>query len=186
MKNKIYIDLDCTILDTIKCITQLYNEDFRYYENFVEIDYKDIKTWDFNELTLATKEQINNYFIQKRFFDNVEVYRWARNKITQFNKLGYQVIFISLGSYPNLKGKTEWINKNFPFAGFIGVDIDKYRDKSHIDMSDGLMFIDDCTNNLETSNCDTKICFGQEYEWNKNWKGNKVLSWRNLELKKYI
>ena len=56
----------------------------------------------------------------------------------------------------------------------------EYKDKSHIDMSDGI-FIDDSVNNLETSNAAIKICFGDEYPWNEKWKGIRCANWHEVE-----
>ena len=60
--------------------------------------------------------------------------------------------------------------------GFIGVDINRYSDKSHIDMSGGII-IDDEINNLLTSNAPQKICFGDVCEWNKDWTGERLFNW---------
>ena len=38
-KNKIYVDYDGCIVNTIKCICSLYNEDFQYYKNFIPINW---------------------------------------------------------------------------------------------------------------------------------------------------
>ena len=59
------------------------------------------------------------------------------------------------------------------------VDFKEFSDKSHIDMSDGI-FIDDSVNNLITSNAELKICFGDEYDWNKNWNGIRCANWCDI------
>ena len=46
-------------------------------------------------------------------------------------------------------------------------------------MSDGI-FVDDSAQNLFTSNAKVKICFGDEYEWNKNWNGIRCFNWCEL------
>ena len=75
MENKIdtiYIDLDGCVFNTIKAITDMYNEDFRNRSKFKWIDWRDVKTWDFKELALAPPKYIEDYFNEKRFFDIVE------------------------------------------------------------------------------------------------------------------
>lgn len=53
------------------------------------------------------------------------------------------------------------------------------KNKSHIDMS-GSLFIDDSAHNLETSNAEIKICFGEIYPWNKNWDGKHYWNWNMI------
>ena len=70
--NTLYLDFDCTIVNTIKSIVSLYNEDFKYYKNFKHINWSDINTWNFTECNCASAEYINTYFNQQRFFDRLE------------------------------------------------------------------------------------------------------------------
>ena len=58
-KPKIYCDYDSTIVNTIKAIVDLYNEDFKYYKKFEYIHWTDIRTWDFLECNCAKPEYIN-------------------------------------------------------------------------------------------------------------------------------
>lgn len=53
-------------------------------------------------------------------------------------------------------------------------------DKSSVNMCNSI-FIDDHEDNLLSSNAKTKICFGKEYDWNKNWTGERCLNWREVE-----
>lgn len=55
----------------------------------------------------------------------------------------------------------------------------KYKDKSHIDMSDGIL-IDDPVRMLETSNAQEKYCFGDIYSWNKDWAGKRLMNWTDI------
>lgn len=41
----------------------------------------------------------------------------------------------------------------------------------------GGLFIDDSAHNLETSNAETKICFGEIYPWNMEWNGKHCWDW---------
>lgn len=95
----------------------------------------------------------------------------------------YKIVFVSHGQQPNLVQKKELLRGIFPFAKFIGVNWNEYKDKSHIDMSDGI-FIDDSAKNLITSNAEECICFGDEYEWNEKWNGKRISNWCDLE--KYL
>ena len=73
MIDKVILDIDGTTWNLIKCITDIYNEDFKFYSKFKPIDWADVKTWDFQELELATPEYINYYFNQPRFFEKVQL-----------------------------------------------------------------------------------------------------------------
>ena len=46
-KQNCLIDIDGVIFDTVATINRLYHEDFKYYDNYEEVDPDDINTWDF-------------------------------------------------------------------------------------------------------------------------------------------
>lgn len=181
MKNKLklYLDVDLTLTDTISAIISLYNEDFQYYSDFVEVKPENVQTYGFEECKCTTKEYINTYFNQKRFFDRLKLmddYTYkAVSELTEY----YDITIVSHGYSPNLRAKEEWIKNNLPMCKFIGVNLKQHRDKSCVDMSGGV-FVDDGANNLETSNAALKICFGKEYPWNKDWTGIRVSDWWTL------
>ena len=181
-KPKIYCDFDSTICNTIKAIVDLYNEDFKYYKKYEYIHWTDIRTWDFLECNCAKPEYINTYFNQQRFFDRVEFMDNAEEVLKRLSKR-YEIIIVSLGFSPNLKGKEYWIKEHMPYAKFIGVNMKKYKNKNHIDMSDGLLYIDDKSCNLNT-NAEYQVCFGDIYDWNEDWEGKRCFNW--YEVEKYL
>ena len=186
IKPTCFIDLDCTVYNTIAAIVDMYDEDFCYYSDYKKINWKDVVSWNFEELKAAPTKHIDHYFNQKRFFDKVEMFNDAKNVIDKLSEK-YNIKFVSLGYTPNLKLKAEWVKDNFSYAEFIGVDMKDYKDKSHINMSgEGNVFIDDRADNLETSNADIKICFGECYDWNKDWDTDEVnkfdaFNWTGIE-----
>lgn len=161
------------IVNTIKAICDLYNEDFMYYDNYNYIDWTEIETWNFTELKLASTEYIDTYFNQPRFFEKLEYIDNAQ-EIIEFLSEKYEIIVVSIGNRPNLRLKELWLEVNIPYVKFIGVDLAQFEDKSHINMSGGIL-IDDSYKNLKTSNADLKICFGDVYEWNN--KGIGKIDW---------
>lgn len=187
MGRKIFIDLDGVVYDTVATIVAIYNFDHIHYKDFKMVFPFEIKTWDFDELDLEPRDYIDKYFNQPRFFDS-EYFKWMTGAKWIINilhdKLDYKIIFCSSGSYPNLKMKGVWIDKHFPYADFIPVEMPTYEDKSHVDMSGGSIFIDDVSKNLITSNADIKICFGEQYTWNEDWNGIRCNNW--MEIYKYI
>lgn len=156
----------------------MYNEDFKYYSDYKYILPEQIKTWDFEELDCASREYINTYFNQQRFFDRLNFMPQAYETLRKFALQG-EVIIVSSGYNPNLRAKEKWCKEHLPFCQFIGVNLKEYKDKSHIDMNDGL-FIDDSAHNLKTSNADTKICYGEIYPWNKEWNGKHCWDWNMI------
>lgn len=184
MKRRIFIDLDGVVIDTISTIVGIYNEDHAQYKNFRMVVPSDIKTWDFDELELESREYIDSYFNQPRFFKSEHLKwmmgaKWIINKL--YDNLNCKIIFCSSGSYPNLQLKRQWIYRQFHYADFIPVEMPTYEDKSHVDMSgEGTVFIDDCSKNLITSNAETKICFGEIYSWNEDWNGIRCRDWTEI------
>ena len=157
----------------------MYNEDNRYYPNYHYIHWTDISTWDFKECNCAKTKHIKRYFTQPRFFAKVEFMDNAKEVLFRL-KDKYEIVIVSMGIQPNLFGKEIWIKDNLPFAKFIGINTEKYKDKSSIDMSGGIL-IDDEQRYLENSNAKEKICFGEKYEWNEDWKGKRCFNWTELE-----
>lgn len=178
---RLYVDFDCTIVNTIKAIVSLYNEDFKYYKDYKYIHWTDINTWNFLECNCANPEYINTYFNQQRFYDKLEYLDNAKEVLDRLGEK-YEIIIVSMGYSPNLRGKEIWIKENIPYAKFIGVNFKEYDDKAHIDMSDGV-YVDDNQKNLNT-NAIENICFGDLYEWNNNWNGKRIYNWTDLE--KYL
>lgn len=176
--NGIIIDFDCTAFNTVKAITRLYNEDFCYYKGFKTMDWHDVKTWTFEELTCAPEKYKDHYFNQPRFFKVLEA-------MPMFTAVAYmledkcRIDFCTMGYSPNLHLKDLYLKENYPGYGFIGVNIKEHKDKSHIDMS-GKIFIDDSPVNLKTSNATVKILFGKDYDWNKDWDGIRCETWNDV------
>ena len=178
-KKTIFIDMDCTLYNTVKRITEIYDEDFQYYSDYKKIPWKEVTSWNFNELSAAPEKYIDHYFNQKRFFDKVEMYPYAKEVIDKLSDK-YRIVFVSHGYSPNLRLKREYIKNNFPYADFIGVNLKEHKDKSCVDMSgDGNIFIDDIPENLYKSNADIKICYGI-YDWNSTFTNtdNQSQYWR--------
>jgi len=168
----IYVDFDNTIVNTTKRIVELYNEDFRFYKNYIEIDYNKIQTYGFKECNCASEENINQYFNSPRFFEGLEYLPGAYEALTELSKK-YKIVVVSMGYSPNLKGKEEWLKKELPFAEFIGCNLKQYKDKSHLNMTGGIQ-IDDTKRMLETTNAERKI-------WMDSTLNNMETAWNDLK-----
>ena len=104
----------------------MYNEDFKYYSDFKYILPEQIKTWDFEELDCASREYINTYFNQQRFFDRLNFMSQAYETLRKFALQG-EVIIVSSGYNPNLRAKEKWCKEHLPFCQFIGVNLKEYK-----------------------------------------------------------
>lgn len=165
----VYVDFDNTLVNTTKRIVDMYNEDYQYYKNFKKINPREVKTYGFKECECASEEAINQYFNSPRFFEGLGLMNNAYDVLKDINKR-FKIVVVSMGYSPNLKGKEEWIKKWLPFASFIGCNLKEVKDKSHIDMSDGIL-IDDSQSMLDSSNAVEKILFNpnDEEPWKKVW-----------------
>ena len=76
---------DGVLINTIKTICSLYDDDFKYYKDYKKVDWSEIETWDFTELNCASREYINYYFNQPRFFRNIEYMPWAKETINKLS-----------------------------------------------------------------------------------------------------
>ena len=181
---KLFLDFDNTIVDTIAAVVSLYNEDYASHEGFVQIDPSEVTSWEFTECNLATYEEIDRYFGDKRFFQRVKLYPSAGQVLRSLSHR-YDITIVSHGYASNLKLKEKWVKDklfkeifdNSCNAEFIGVDWETHNDKSHVDMSNSI-FVDDSIRNLETSSAKYKILYGEYMDWNntniefircKNW-----------------
>lgn len=180
-KQILYIDFDLTIVNSIKQIVSLYDKDFHLYENYKKVHWTEIETYDFQELELINKNIVLDYFDDHRFFENLEFMDNAEDILLKLNSQ-YQIYVCSLGRQMNLHYKRRWLDKHLRYTEFIGVNYNNDNKKS-IDMSDGII-IDDMANNLLTSNAKDKICFGDIYDWNKDWNSKRCFNWN--EVIKYL
>ena len=185
-KPTLFCDLDCCVLETVKVVCDLYDSDFHDKPGYKKVDWTKIDSWDFLELSLATKEVIDGYFNQQRFFDRVEMIDGAKEAIDYLSNF-YNIVFVSHGEDLNLHLKEKYVNEHFPYARFIGVKLSENHDKSCVDMSGkSNVFIDDMPKNILGSNADIRICFGKDYEWNKDFESDldngiyRLYNWKSV------
>lgn len=177
----LFVDLDNVVFDTVGTIKAMYDEDFRLYDDYEWVPAHKIKQYDFSDLKYMTKDRLAEYFNSGRFFDRLQYIDGAIvSVVTILHTFSdFPVVFLSIGTPENLRGKRLWVqnlNKSMDTnIKFIGVDREN---KSHIDMSGGIL-IDDELKNLENSSAALNICFG-DYEWNKDWYGYRANNWEEV------
>lgn len=177
-KRKIYCDFDNTIINATKIITDIYNSEFQFHPKFKPAKWYLVDKYDFSDqCPLLKKEMLMNYFDSEKFFDNIEYMENAYEILLKLSDK-FDIFIISLGNERNLELKDNWIKENIPFIkGFIPCNFNKTDDKSHIDMSDGGILIDDCSKNLFTSSASLNILYGDSYSWNNDWDGIHKWNW---------
>jgi len=181
---KIYIDCDGTIVNTTKRICDIYNEEFANHPDFKPARWQYVRSWDFvDECPLANKNIINCYFNRLDFYNEKLEYMENAKEIIYKLLSEFCVQIPTLGYEDNLYYKEKWLKKDFPSVKYIGCNLNIVKDKSHIDMSGGIL-IDDNVANLKTSNADIKICYGDIYEWNEDWEGKRCWNW--YEVYNYV
>lgn len=178
---KLFLDFDGVIGDTVKTVCELYKQDYSLYSGYKEVRPKEIDTWCFKEFPLISEHELKKYFNQRRFFDYLEHMPTCEGKyIKRLGEL-YDLKICTVGSYPNIAGKREWLWLFTPEGSKYEI-VQVFPDttyKTSVDMSGGIL-VDDNIENLKTSNADVKICYGEEKGWNRDWTGVRCRDWTEL------
>ncbi|MDP4144070.1 MAG: hypothetical protein Q8936_06230 [Bacillota bacterium] len=182
--NKLFLDFDCTIADSVKTYCNVYNSYYKERKGFKVADHSKVKRYDLKDQCHLVDHQ-ETIFSSKEFFKHLEFMPHAKEVI---ERLGckYELVICSIGTLDNISYKSQWIKNNLPFIKNVvlvstAVEAASIKmDKSSVNMKDSI-FIDDHVENLLSSNAELKICFGKEFEWNKNWMGHRCFNWKEVE-----
>ena len=191
-KKKLFLDFDSTIFDSVKRICDLYNEDYRYYPDFADAFPYNVQKYDFSDVCpLAHCEVLMQYFSSSRFFSCIPSAYWMtaseKDPITtaEYIKMfsnWFHIVIVSIGTPSNLKLKHDFIKNHLPFADFIGIDSRAEKDKSKVDMADGI-FIDDMYKMLKTSNAQMTVHYGPDHPWDESEQAQPIVQcnkWRDI------
>ena len=182
----IIVDYDCTLINSKKAICDIYNKTFSNREEigFTPADWTKVTRWDMiDQCTLLKKYGLSavDLFKVPEFFEVVEFYEGA---LETFEKLSKEtkIIVCTAGTPENVSSKVLHIDKYMPYADIVPVIIkDSSGYGKQIVNMEGAIFIDDHATNLETSNAEVKICFGGEYDWNRDFSGLRFNIWSATE-----
>lgn len=177
-KIKLFLDFDEVLCDSIPCFVEVYNE--RYNEN---VDHTKLKQYNFKDICPLLKGgEVQDIFGCDRFWELLKPKEDCLNVLNRkVDKFEY--ILVSIGNPRNLYMKSKYVVKNFPVIEQMILITNKHNkmNKELIKM-DGI-FIDDHIDNLNSSSADVKICFRDKvYDWNKDWTGLTVKSWKELDI----
>lgn len=178
---KLFLDFDNCIVDSIKAYCDVYNEIYQFRPNFKKANPYLVEEWDFkDQCPLASN--CNDIFSFYLFFEKCEFINPNTEEV--INKLceKYEVIVASIGTPENIAYKSLWLKEKLPCIKnhIFLVNDGCTMDKSSINMENSI-FIDDVASNLESSNATYKICFGEVYKWNEQWKGKRAINWTDIE-----
>jgi 5'(3')-deoxyribonucleotidase len=180
MKTKIFLDFDGTLVDSIKAYCSTYNTIYKQFTGFKEAVWYNVNRYDLKDECPIVKNP-REIFQYKIFFKFLEFMNGNTFDILRELDKHFDIHICSIGTPENLSLKCKWLQENLFF-------VEKYilisngtnkMDKSIVDMSDSII-IDDHVDNLISSNAAIKICFGEEYDWNKNWDGIRCVNWSDL------
>ena len=174
MRSKLFLDFDNVIVQSTKAFCSVYNEIYRYCDEFKQADWRKVNKWNFTDQCPLVKN-VEDIFADKRFFDRLDfVDKNMKNTLIQLNDI-FEIIIVSIGTYFNIALKSIWTHNNLSFIKDSIFIINKgcKMDKSIVKMNEDDILVDDHQDNLFTSSAGTKICFADlgRKEWNKKWDG---------------
>ncbi|MDV3425792.1 MAG: HAD hydrolase-like protein [Bacillota bacterium] len=183
---KLFLDFDGTITDSIKAYCNVYNKTYNEKTGYKRADYNLVERYDLKDECGLVNHQ-EEIFSTKNYFQELEFFPGAYEVLQRLNTK-YDLIICSIGTLTNISNKSLWIKSKLPFIDNTILISTKLlpggikTDKSSINMRGGI-FIDDHQENLFTSDADYKICFGRKYDWNSKWLGDRCLTWEQIENK---
>lgn len=192
MKQKLFLDFDNTIADSISSICQYYNLNYYKEKGFKPANSHLINKYDFSDqcaLLNGDKKKIKDIFASDEFFEYLVPFPYVKDVLDKW-KDKYEYIVITIGTPKNIRKKSMWLDKNLPI-----IKERIYIENNHCTMDKSIVkmksyngypniFIDDNESCLFTSDADIRIAMGDIKEWNSNWNGLRCLNW--LEVDKLL
>ena len=182
-KSKLFLDFDNTLVNSTKQFCKVYNILYADYPEFKPADYTKVINYNFT-CQCPLVNNVLSIFEQELFFEDLEFINDNTYEILEKLNRKYQIIIVTIGTPLNLARKAMWLKENLPFIkDYILLNNGNCKmDKSLVDMSGkDNVFIDDIPSNLLSSNCETKILFGEIFSWNNDWNGEYALTWSDIE-----
>lgn len=184
-KRKLFLDFDGTIVASIEAFCKTYNYLYKNHPDFKPACWWLVDQWNFSNqcpLLEGKDEKVEKIFENELFFKYLDFLNENTYEILQELCNKYEVIIVTIGTFKNISLKSLWIKEHLPFIKeCIFIVNDGCRmDKSSINMQ-GAIFLDDTTDNLNSSNADIKICVGDEYPWNNKWDGIRCYNWTDVK-----
>lgn len=182
-KQKLIIDFDGTIINTIQAYCDVYNELYCNHPEFKTAEADLVNTYNLkDQCNLVTN--VLEIFTHPLFFKFAELINDNTYEVLERLNKKYKLIICSIGVPKNLAHKALYLEKKLPFIkDYVLINNSTcHMDKAIVDMQ-GSCFIDDIPSNLISSNADEKdkYLFGKIYPWNKEWDGEWCRDWGEVE-----
>lgn len=177
---RIVVDFDGTIVNTDKAVVDMYRKDTGDYST----NYKENDAWNYNKVCpLWSRQDQVDVFKRKELFEVLDAFEDAISTLKKLHEEGHEIIIATVHHFSGIPYKAEWIRSNLPFVDkivfidlFNGEGTEFKMDKSFIY---GDVIIEDNLDNLNTSPCKHKLCYGS-YGYNKEWTGDRFLNWKSI------
>jgi len=187
MKDKIFLDFDNCIVNSTQKFCSCYNEIYKLHPDFIPAIWQNTDRWDFQD-TCPLVTNVEEIFKMKMFFEDLPFINDNTYKVLKRLNEKYHIIIVSIGTFENIALKSRWIGEYLKFIkdSIFLVNSGSKMNKELIDMSlrhdeHHPIFIDDVVANLNSSNAQRKIAFGDIHSWNKEWTGERALDWTDVE-----
>lgn len=180
--NKLFLDMDSVITDSASAYCETYNEIYRFTPGFIPADHTKNQKWDFHEVCPLVESPLY-IFSHPLFFKLLKFMPDAEEVIKELQNK-YQVIIVSIGCYDNISLKAQFIKNKMPYIkdAILLTNQGIKMDKGIVNMYyPGSIFIDDVKSNLDSSNAERKILYGQKFDWNKEWTGEHCETWNDIK-----
>lgn len=182
MKQKLFVDMDDTIVQSRKAYCEYYNTHYCDKDGFKVANHLDNAVWGFSDVCPLAVDDVDEIFGTEELFNRLTFNHRAYEVLERLSK-DYEIIVVSLGTYNNTSEKAKWIKKHLPFINesVLLCKNGVMMDKTVVNMKGGI-FIDDVKDNLDSTNASRKILFGRSMPWNVSWNGEYCATWEDIEL----
>jgi len=187
-KNKLFCDIDNTILGTTEGFVKTYCDIYQDHPEYTIPNWRNVNVWDFaDELKLLKGvKEVEEIFSSRELFNNLDFINHNTYDILEQLNNKYEIILVSIGSYSNIAYKTHYIKNNLPFIteSIFLVNQGCKMTKALVNMTgEGNVFLEDVESNLRSVSVWRKICFGVIKSWNENWDGERAFNWTDVANK---
>lgn len=188
ISNKIVLDLDSTVIQSVGRFIDIYN--YKYGRN---ANWKDVRSWNFKETCeFNNLSEVEDIFNDEWFYHKDHI-NFIENSIENINKLkeipNTTLMFCTIGGEINNVGKIKLMSEIFPDIQIVTITQNKpVMNKSILGLRKRDWLVDDHSKNLYSVRCENKLLFqhnGIEMNYNKGWDGIRVNNWNDVYEKIY-
>lgn len=182
MNRKLFIDFDNTIVNSTEAYCDLYNLVYKDHLKFKPAKWYEVEEYGFRDECPLAKDNILKMFSDPYFFKVLKFMCGNTKEVLEKLSEKYEVHITSIGSPMNIHYKSKWIHEKLPFVKCLELIClnENIPNKSIVDMANGI-HIDDVDSNLQSTNADYKIIYGDIYDWNKESKYRRCFNWTDIE-----